>query len=773
MPQSDADYDTTTRYTTAKLILVGDSGVGKTGLGWRLAHNEFKEQSSTHGQQFWPIPDLGLTLEDGTQCEAVLWDLAGQPIYGQVHALFLDNIDTALILFDPTTRLEPLKGVTTWIENLKGKDKLPPSILVGARTDRGQPTLSREELDKFCQEKGITGGYISTSAVDGSGIDELFERLSVLIPWEEMVTTVTTRTFKRIKDYILALKEKPNGHSVLVNATRLRQQLQASDPFWEFSEAELITAVSHLENHGYVTILKSVSGEAHILLAPDLLPNLVASIVLKADNDPNELGSVSESELLQGSHAFAELQGLDQDEQRILLDAAVLRLIENNICFRENVEGNILLIFPALIKQKRPLHDTTPTTDDITYVVRGQIENLYASLVVRLSYSPSFTCINQWQNEAQFQSQDGHICGFRFKQEQEGEIKLVLNYSSGIPEAKKLEFESLFQQLIDKSEVTVTPYPPIYCPNGHIQERETVEKRQQSGKDHLFCNECGERVKLLEIAESSSIGLSAAPWLQYQEAQVQLRSTYEAQLGRIKSYHSGYPAPNCYISYLPQQEQFASRLRRDLNKASLFVIEDPDQVRPEDVILILSTPDYHQASMQQSELLRDDIPLVQGRNNLDKTVKNLIALDLEDNPLPPHDLKSCQPGNFTIDTHYEVSLFDLILDLYRIPFDSEACAPLRQALHQQWQETLMGQKISDREIDVSVLLDLLNARLGMEEVKMITFGMIDDFDNIPGNTKISKIRGAIQYFQHREQLEMFLNKLGRHRPDINLSNIYK
>src|ERR1041385_3191792 len=33
-------------YTTAKLVLVGDSGVGKTGLGWRLAHNEFKEHAS-------------------------------------------------------------------------------------------------------------------------------------------------------------------------------------------------------------------------------------------------------------------------------------------------------------------------------------------------------------------------------------------------------------------------------------------------------------------------------------------------------------------------------------------------------------------------------------------------------------------------------------------------------------------------------------------------------------------------------------------------------
>src|SRR6185295_2499382 len=39
-------------YTTAKLVLVGDSGVGKTGLGWRLVHDEFKEHASTHGQQF-------------------------------------------------------------------------------------------------------------------------------------------------------------------------------------------------------------------------------------------------------------------------------------------------------------------------------------------------------------------------------------------------------------------------------------------------------------------------------------------------------------------------------------------------------------------------------------------------------------------------------------------------------------------------------------------------------------------------------------------------
>ena len=56
------------RYTTAKLVLVGDSGVGKTGLGWRLAHNKFKEHSSTHGQQFWIIDDLCKTRDDGNEC---------------------------------------------------------------------------------------------------------------------------------------------------------------------------------------------------------------------------------------------------------------------------------------------------------------------------------------------------------------------------------------------------------------------------------------------------------------------------------------------------------------------------------------------------------------------------------------------------------------------------------------------------------------------------------------------------------------------------------
>lgn len=66
------------RYATAKIVLLGESGVGKTGLGWRLSQGTYKDHSSTHGQQLWPLTQLAATRSDGTECEAILWDLAGR-----------------------------------------------------------------------------------------------------------------------------------------------------------------------------------------------------------------------------------------------------------------------------------------------------------------------------------------------------------------------------------------------------------------------------------------------------------------------------------------------------------------------------------------------------------------------------------------------------------------------------------------------------------------------------------------------------------------------
>jgi small GTP-binding protein len=676
-------------YTTAKLVLVGDSGVGKTGLGWRLAHGEFKEHASTHGQQFWPIRQLGLKRRDGTECEAVMWDLAGQHVYRQIHSIFLENVAVALVLFDPSNRQDRLKGVQFWLEQLKGKGQLPPTVLIGGRVDRGAPAVSKQELEQYCQRWGIRGGYISTSALKGEGLDALMETLKALIPWDAMAATVTTVTFKRIKDYVLALKEKPDRKDVLLSPTTLREQLQATDRDWRFTDAEMMTAVGHLETHGYVAILRSSAGEQHILLAPDLLVALASAIVLLADKHPRELGAVSETELLQGKSQFDELAGLSPAESQILLDAAILRFLEHNICFRETWNDETLLIFPGLIKQKRPLHDDLPSTDDISYVVRGRVENLYASLVVLLGYTPSFTRINQWQNQAQYEMREDEICGFRVFEDREGEIELMLYYGDQMPASGRTKFQELFEQFLHRRDVEVTRFPPVVCSNGHRQNRDAVMRAVRELLLSVYCYNCGRQTELPNFDQPQTIGIAASTWLQREEAAARLRSAYEVQLTKVKSYRREWATPRCYISYLPELTTRAAELIRDLRDAGVYVVEEVTLVEPGDLVIVLDTPNYKRTF--STPTLAADTMLI--RERMAKGGK-LISLRLKGRG-GPHVFEKCKLGSFCDDTHYPVSLFDLVLDLYAIPLTLAGFAPLRKSLHTQWEQTLAQKKGDD------------------------------------------------------------------------------
>ena len=169
----------------------------------------------------------------------------------------------------------------------------------------------------------------------------------------------------------------------------------------------MMTAVGHLETHGYVAVLRSSAGEQHILLAPDLLVNLAASIMLQADKNPRELGAVSETELLQGKYPSMNSKGWTSTKRRSCSTPPSCAFCSTTFVSGRPWAATPCSFSPGLIKQKRPLQDDLPATDDTSYVVRGRVENLYASLVVLLGYTPSFTRINQWQNQAQYEMEPG------------------------------------------------------------------------------------------------------------------------------------------------------------------------------------------------------------------------------------------------------------------------------------------------------------------------------------------------------------------------------
>ncbi|HEY9302040.1 MAG TPA: hypothetical protein VIQ31_37870, partial [Phormidium sp.] len=108
-------------YRNAKVVLVGDTGVGKSGLGTVLAGQEFKHTASTHGRHVWNLSATPYKSKDGFEetREILLWDLAGQVEFRLIHQLSLDQTSVALVLFDGSSPTDPFKGVSFWNKALR------------------------------------------------------------------------------------------------------------------------------------------------------------------------------------------------------------------------------------------------------------------------------------------------------------------------------------------------------------------------------------------------------------------------------------------------------------------------------------------------------------------------------------------------------------------------------------------------------------------------------------------------------------------------------
>ncbi|MGH3770706.1 MAG: TIR domain-containing protein [Pseudonocardiaceae bacterium] len=566
-------------YATAKIVLVGESGVGKTGLGWRLAHGEFIEHASTHGQQFWLLDELCGTAADGTKREAILWDLAGQPDYRLIHALYLDDADLALVLFDPTHGDDPLRGVEYWLRQL-GRER--PIILVAARGDRGASRLTTEEIEVFCAERGIAG-YVATSAVRGDGLDELVARMRAAIRWDERPTTVTTQTFKRLKNYVWELKEAPSPEKEILSLPEIRTCLEREFPAIEFTDDELLTAVRHLSNHGYVAQLLTSRGELRILLAPVLLNNLAASMVLEARRNPRGLGALEEQQVLTGGYHFPELAQLSAEDQEVLLDSAVAMFLEHSVCFRETdpLTVHSYLVFPELINLKKPVvADEQPLEEGAAYTVSGAVENVYASLVVLLGYTSTVTRTNQWRDHARYVVGDGLVCGLRKEAEREGELDFVLYFGTSVGTPIRTLFQSLFETFLARRELTVRRYEAVWCAKDHQLNRAVVRERLAKGAHDAFCPDCGQQVALPPAGTPIELTRAQAADRDTQCRVVSQRSRFEQALFRLTTYvtQEGIPAPDCFISYAWGEERHERwvehELAADLSKAGITVVLD-------------------------------------------------------------------------------------------------------------------------------------------------------------------------------------------------------
>jgi WD40 repeat protein len=701
-------------YTSAKVVLVGDSGVGKTGLGWRLAHGEFKEHASTHGQQFWLLKQLSarrVRPREETEREVVLWDLAGQPDYRLIHALFLDDADLALVLFDPTRNDDPLAGVEFWLKQLKVGHAAgggPPSVLIAARSDRGTARLTKEELDVFCRQRGIAA-YLPTSAMGGEGIEELERWMSDLIPWDTKAPTVTDETFKRVKDFVLSLKEAVDSAKIILTPEELRERLEMTDRHWRFTDAEMLTAVGHLANHGYVTRLKTSQGEPRILLAPELLNNLAASFVLEARRSPKGLGSLEEEKLLASGYPFPEMEKVAEAERAILLDSAAALFLEHNVCFREtDLLGAAYLVFPELINLKRPIDDDgTPVEDGVAYTASGAVENVYASLVVLMGYTQTFTRTNQWKNHARYEVGRGQVCGFRLETERAGELDFVLYFGTDTPAPVRTLFQSLFENFLARRNLTVRRFEPVACKNGHVLNRAVVREQLALGAESTFCNRCGAQITLPKADQPIQLTKRQAEEVEANRRAADERSRFEQVLFRLKTHvtEQKLTVPECFISYAwgtSEHELWVERhLAGDLQKAGATVVLDRwenarigasiprfvERVAKCDRVIVVGTPlylkKYENDDPDRSFVLAAEGDLIGYRMIKSEAKKESVLPVLREGTEEtafPHLLHGRVYADFRNPENYFSTMLDLLLSLFAIKPQEPIAVDLRTSL---------------------------------------------------------------------------------------------
>ena len=169
-----------------KVIILGDSMVGKTAAVARFVEGHFTKTKRTIGVDFL-VKNVTVDTKKNKEIYLQIWDFSGEEKFKSALGYYLDRTQGVLYFFD-STRPETLTNLTQWIHVVS--EFVPPTtptVVVSTKHDL-EPKFDQNYLDEFMKSHGIRH-YLKTSAKSGEGIKEIFGKIAALVLESEGIST--------------------------------------------------------------------------------------------------------------------------------------------------------------------------------------------------------------------------------------------------------------------------------------------------------------------------------------------------------------------------------------------------------------------------------------------------------------------------------------------------------------------------------------------------------------------------------------------------------
>jgi len=162
-----------------------------------------------------------------------------------------------------------------------------------------------------------------------------------------------------------------------------------------------------------------------VLLQPEQINRYASVVVRMAREHVDEMGCVPEQQVLDGRLEYKGMERLSEADEKILLRAMVQTFLDRSLCIREQTPGGTMLVFPSYFRRDKPDLPEHPNVF-VTYGFAGPLDEIYSTLVVRLSYSDGFKRDELWKDAADFKTHGGKRVGLAMKKKTEGAAEIVV-----------------------------------------------------------------------------------------------------------------------------------------------------------------------------------------------------------------------------------------------------------------------------------------------------------------------------------------------------------